>query len=183
MLQGNPGRRPLPDDIPAPAKLCEVPKAPLWLDKLAKKVWNEYAIKLVSVGIVTEIDTNILALYCKWYSILIMAAREIDDEKKLVSYSNKDNDDDFTMKQLKLFDDGSKETVITTSKKDASMLISPYFNIFMKATEQVKSLGADLGLSPAERSRLHIRLEKDNDREDFFKQGFLLRQQSGGQGS
>jgi P27 family predicted phage terminase small subunit len=54
VLEGNPGKRPIPiNEIkPVPKSI----KCPEWLDEYAKAVWNEYGPKLEKLGLFTEID-------------------------------------------------------------------------------------------------------------------------------
>ena len=54
VLEGNPGKRPLPENEPKPAPL--MPDPPEWIDEEAKKFWEKYAPKLNKLGLLTEID-------------------------------------------------------------------------------------------------------------------------------
>lgn len=63
LLQGNPGKRPLPTDEPRP-QLGAV--APQWvrddLRMLAR--WQEHAPRLTRLGLLTEVDAGALAAIC-----------------------------------------------------------------------------------------------------------------------
>ena len=63
-LEGNPGKRELPEPIRA-QQMAQVPDAPLWLGDKAKAVWKETAGQLVKLGIILEIDLRALAQYCQ----------------------------------------------------------------------------------------------------------------------
>jgi P27 family predicted phage terminase small subunit len=63
LLRGNPGRRPLNEDEPAPAA-GEI-DAPDWLEGAAAQEWRRMAPVLHRLGLLTEIDGNALAAYCQ----------------------------------------------------------------------------------------------------------------------
>lgn len=149
VLQGNPGRRPIPKDIPEVEKLYVAPEAPAWLDDYAKEIWKDLALKLTKAGILSELDINILAHYCSAASLCIMAREKIEGETLTLVCKNEDG---------------------TPKSAQKNPLISTY----RESLEDVIRLSAQLGLSPSERARLHIK--KDDDKKDFFKQGILLRQ-------
>lgn len=64
-LKGNPGKRPIPGGEPKPAPT--MPIAPDFLGELALEEWNRVAGELHRIGIVTGVDTTILAAYCTLY--------------------------------------------------------------------------------------------------------------------
>lgn len=158
ILQGNPGKRPIPDDIPQPGKLYEIPEPPKYheLDAVAIEIWNDLAPKLTRTRILTDHDLNTLAHYCTASSICIMAKKKITEHTLILTFKNEDG----TLKHAQK---------------------SPFITVYREALDDVIRLGAQLGLSPSERARLHIK--KDDEKEDFFKQGILLRQASRSKGN
>jgi len=73
IFEGNRGHRPIPDVLqPEQVK----PRAPTWLDKLAKKEWRRITDALGKVGLVTEIDLGMLEAYCSSYSKWRQAAEK-----------------------------------------------------------------------------------------------------------
>jgi len=63
VLQGNPGKRPLPaDSIPAAAA---IPTAPEHLSEAAKAEWESLARSLHRVGILGEFDRAAFGAYCE----------------------------------------------------------------------------------------------------------------------
>lgn len=158
VLQGNPSKRPIPDDLPEVEQLYEVPEPPRYfeLDEIAKEIWNDLAPKLTRTRILTDHDLNTLAHYCSASSICIMARKKIREETLIMTIKN----DDGTLKYAQK---------------------SPFITVYREALDDVIRLGAQLGLSPSERARLHIK--KDDEKEDFFKQGILLRQASRSKGN
>jgi hypothetical protein len=63
LLQGNPGKRPLNDREPKPAVGCEMPEF-VKGDPLYVAEWNREAPRLIRLGILTEIDGDILGRVC-----------------------------------------------------------------------------------------------------------------------
>lgn len=65
-LEGNPGKRALNKNEPAPEK--KAPRCPTWLEPEAKKEWKRLAKQLGNLGILTEIDMASFAGYCQAYA-------------------------------------------------------------------------------------------------------------------
>jgi P27 family predicted phage terminase small subunit len=61
LLEGNPGKRPLPNE-PKPEPTA--PPCPYWLPLLAKREWRRLAPRLELLGLLTEIDQAAFAGYC-----------------------------------------------------------------------------------------------------------------------
>jgi len=66
ILEGNPGKRPLPTNEWKPKPMA--PKCPNWLHKYAKKEWKAIVPKLEEYGLLTEVDATALAAYCQAYA-------------------------------------------------------------------------------------------------------------------
>lgn len=62
--RGNPGKRPLGT---AP-EIDTLPKCPAWFGPEAKAEWDRVVPQLVATGIISGLDTAILASYCQLYS-------------------------------------------------------------------------------------------------------------------
>lgn len=65
ILQGNPGKRPIPDEVEIKG---EFPSAPSVLDAKAKKEWRRLAPILTEIGVLTPADWGVFALYCAAFS-------------------------------------------------------------------------------------------------------------------
>jgi len=63
VLEGNRGKRPLPQNEPKPDPIA--PKCPAWLHKDAKKEWKRIAPQLERLGLLTQVDMAALAGYCE----------------------------------------------------------------------------------------------------------------------
>ena len=66
VLEGNPGKRPLPASEPQPAK--KAPERPEWLEPEAKAEWDRLAGQLEHLGLLTEADMAAFAGYCQSYA-------------------------------------------------------------------------------------------------------------------
>lgn len=66
LLQGNPGRKPLPQHEPK-LSACR-PDAPETLSPDARKHWDKIVTQLADAGIMTALDSDALAAYCEAYT-------------------------------------------------------------------------------------------------------------------
>ncbi len=66
VLQGNPGKRPLPKGEPQP-RVVPMP-CPRWLLPEAKREWRKVAPELKRLGLATVVDRTALAAYCQAYA-------------------------------------------------------------------------------------------------------------------
>ncbi len=66
LLEGNPGKRPLPQGEVRLAS--KAPRCPQWLEEDAKKEWKRMGKILEQMGILTEMDMTAFAGYCQAYA-------------------------------------------------------------------------------------------------------------------
>ena len=66
VLQGNPGKRPLPKSEPQP-RVVPMP-CPRWLLPEAKREWRRVAPELRRLGLATIVDRTALSAYCQAYA-------------------------------------------------------------------------------------------------------------------
>lgn len=75
-LQGNPGKRRLPQGEPVPAgDMPPMPRGLLWDE--AQRLWRKNAGALNEVGLLTTVDGPAFALMCQHYAIAVEAATRI----------------------------------------------------------------------------------------------------------
>ena len=65
VLEGNPGKRPLPTNEVKPQK--KAPRCPQWLEEDAKREWKRMGKILEQMGLLTEMDMTAFAGYCQAY--------------------------------------------------------------------------------------------------------------------
>jgi P27 family predicted phage terminase small subunit len=126
VLQGNPGRRPLPKSEPKP--LARAPTAPEHLDDAARLEWDRLTPQLVRLGLLTELDRALLAGYCSAYSLWVHARGEL--RRELESAGG------------------------PFSATEAGYLqASPWFRIAQNAAKEMRAFAVEFGLSPSSRTR------------------------------
>lgn len=74
-LEGNPGKRALPDDEPQPE--IAIPDCPAHLDAEAQAEWHRITAELQAVGTVARLYRGPLAVYCAAWSRWIAAEKQI----------------------------------------------------------------------------------------------------------
>lgn len=137
VLEGNPGKRPLPKNEPKPVPIA--PKCPTWLHKDAKKEWKRIAPQLERLGLLTQIDMAALAGYCESWA----------QYKKAVEFLHK-HDDVYPI----LDDDGEVKYLQQV----------PQVSIANNALKNIRAFAAAFGLTPAARAGIEVQpLNKDKD--------------------
>lgn len=126
------------DRIPAKRQLAaaEMPAPQLNLEPEALDLFTALCTHLNDAGVLWQVDSMMLSLYCKNWGMLQAVADELQSLDDLVQE----------------FDSGVIQ-------------ISPALTVFEKLTKTVTTLGAKLGLSPADREKLasFARIEKEQD--------------------
>jgi len=135
ILEGNPGKRPLNDAEPRFRIPRRMPPAPDHLDDEGKKIWRRLGPKLLRAGLLTDVDLYVLGMFCTAASRWIEAERMV---KRLGP--------------------------ILVSKDSGNFYQNPYLHVANRAWEQMRKLLPELGLSPAERSRLQSMLAEDEEK-------------------
>ena len=130
--------RPDRDRIPVKRSLDskELPDPQLDLKEAGRNLFDALCIHLNDAGVLWQVDAMMLSMYCKNWELLNEAADSIHSLDDLVQE----------------FDNGVIQ-------------ISPALTVFEKLSKTVITLGAKLGLSPADREKLasFARIEKEQD--------------------
>ncbi|MGR3892993.1 phage terminase small subunit P27 family [Pseudomonas sp. 1176_21] len=124
VLQGNPGKRRLDKNAPAPAPLAEVPDPPEWLGDWGVEIWHVVAPWLTHAGIMARTDTHNLAAFCAAYHRWRTAEAEV------------------------------ATAGVTVTDKKGVMKKNPACTVINESLRQMASFGGALGLDPASRARL-----------------------------
>jgi P27 family predicted phage terminase small subunit len=82
LVQGNPGRRPLNENEPAPPST--LPTCPAHLSDEAKKEWERLARVLNEMGVLTEVDRAVMAAYCQAYGRWVEAETKLRETPLLL---------------------------------------------------------------------------------------------------
>jgi len=82
VLEGNPGKRPLPQNEPKPKPVA--PKCPSYFGPEVKKKWKQMAGRLERMGLLTEVDGPAFADYCVCLVRLDAAEKDITERGLLV---------------------------------------------------------------------------------------------------
>lgn len=78
LLRGNPGKRPLKKQRPAPTPDSKV-SCPEWLSPAAKTEWRRVAPQLARIGLLTGLDRAVLAGYCDSYATWVECTRFVQE--------------------------------------------------------------------------------------------------------
>jgi P27 family predicted phage terminase small subunit len=126
VLEGNQGKRPMPENEPEVPPLRSVPKPPTFLMPAAKKHWKIEGEKLLAVGLLTEIDLDAFAAYCNAYAGWVDAQRQL------------------------------KMTGMLVRSPNGYPMPSPWINISEKALDRLLRYQKEFGLTPSARSRVEV---------------------------
>lgn len=148
VLEGNRGKRPLPEDEPRPDAV--EPSMPSDLDATAKRIWKELAPKLVKIGLLTELDGDEFASLCQIASRLRSIRGFIKKENKTLSQQTE-----------RPAPDGG----VYYEQKP-----SHYVGMELKYYDALRKYAADFGLSPRGRTGLQVGLSKKEDGDDLLSQ-------------
>ena len=132
LLEGNPGKRPIPKHEPSPPS--EMPTPPAVLDEYALEKWYEVAPGLVALGILAKIDADLLAAYCSSYS----RWRHAEEEIQLLTKS------------------GGTIAGLVLKTISGNWIQQPLIGIANKAKGDFVRFGDYLGLGETARARLGI---------------------------
>ena len=130
--------RPLRKNEPKPT--ATIPKCPEHLDKEAQAEWKRMAKELKPLGILTQLDKNIFAVYCQAFSTWAQATRKITE-----------------MGMVRVTKNGFTEQ-------------NPFLPIANKAKEQMMKALIEMGMTPSSRARVKVTSppKEEDDKERFF---------------
>lgn len=72
-LQGNPGKRPLPEGEPLPSKGTQCPRKPPGMTYAAGKAWDKLAKPMWAAGLLTEADVFTFRIMLEHWAVFIEA--------------------------------------------------------------------------------------------------------------
>jgi len=129
VLEGNPGKRPLPQNEPKPKPIA--PERPPWLTGEGRKMWERLAPELERLGLLTAIDGEAFAAACQCWKTYVDCQRHLKKHGYTYAYVNK----------------AGAENEIER----------PQVKIAQKALDQFKAFCAEFGLTPSSRTRIDVK--------------------------
>jgi P27 family predicted phage terminase small subunit len=140
-IEGNRGKRPLPQNEPKPAPI--MPGMPDWLDEIAIQEWQRLAPSLIRLGLLTEIDYIPFAVLVQEYSDMIQLRRYIAEHGRTYEHSN--------------------------VKGNANETTRPEVYMLQKCIQNIKAFCVEFGLTASSRGRIQVPGMDDNrDDIDMF---------------
>lgn len=124
VVQGNPGKRKIPDDIPKPKATVKVPRAPKQLSVAARPYWRQFARELSNMRVLTSADYPALAMLSEQYAIYWEAM------------------------------DGVRQYGIIGVTPNNHLVRSEWLNTANKAMDQCLKILLEFGLTPSARMRV-----------------------------
>jgi len=154
LLDGNPGKRPINDNEPKPRPVR--PRCPSWLSKNAKKQWKKRVSALERLGLLTEIDDVAYALLCAEIDQFIVSDEFIQQKGIYFAVRGKQPAD----KEGNPLLDGDGKTIPAPI---VNLIPFPQVAMRNRALQNIKSLLAEFGMTPAARSRISLTAEGEED--------------------
>jgi len=132
------------------------PKCPSWLDKDAKAAWRQLVPLLEEMRVLTRIDSNALARYCRLWSRWRKAEKFIEEKGEV-----------YTLKDEK----GNVRCVQQF----------PQVSIANKLAQQLTKLEQEFGMTPSARTRIQITVATPmSNKSRFFGGGIATRDRTAG---
>lgn len=128
-------------EISALVPLTDV-KPPSWLTSTGKRIFKEKARQLISIGILTSLDIDALAMYSNSYAEAINSITEIEKSGRMATTYN-------------------DEGVII------GFTANPFYKIYNDNLKVINQIGAQFGFSPTTRASLAASMPKKQDTDDF----------------
>lgn len=111
-------------------------ECPDWItNETAKKEYNKLSTNLKELGIITNLDVNMLASYCIAYANYIRVTNTMADQPLLLEQTNKAG---FT-----------------------NIIENPLIRIQLKYSDEMKKIASQMGLSISSRMQLVVPVKKD----------------------
>ena len=127
---------------PEPPK--DAPDRPDWLDGSASAMWDALAPQLGAMGVLTSVDGNVLARYCHLWS----RWRDAEDFIKKYGLTYPLKAEDGSIRYFAQF---------------------PQVSIAHQLATQLGKLEAEMGLTPASRSRIHATPKEEHKEDDHAR--------------
>lgn len=145
VLQGNPGKRPIPGDVNLPPS---VPTRPEWLTGRAKKVWTRVTKALRAIGVLHELDREKLAFMCQ------AVDEAYDLEQRVIQLRKNDALPWAPMPEDEDAERPPRPTGLVFYTSKGFPMPNPILAIRNQAVARFNSMASEFGLSPSARATL-----------------------------
>ncbi|MGG5316402.1 phage terminase small subunit P27 family [Enterococcus sp. AZ072] len=129
-------------------------RAPSWLDRQGKEVFEFIMKELLSVDLISNPDIYVMSMYCDWYSQYVKLnkqykkmQREYKKEYQIKKRIAEENDEPF-------FD-------------SPEMYGNPLIKQLDTCSKNLRAFGSDLGLSPSSRAKLAIKIANEGNDDEW----------------
>lgn len=150
LLEGNLGRRELPQNEPFPTTVAPSYPAPDWLGEAAKKVWELLVPEMSAIGLLTVVDIPKFARYCDAWERWKEARDWIAKNGPLIEAYEVAADTD------------PKDTIIRKRLIKKGYKAHPWVRVYNQMNALLTQLESEFGMSPVARTRIHIVLNNPN---------------------
>jgi len=130
-LAGNPGKRPLNPSEPQFDVPQRTPSPPDFLGETAAEIWRDLGKMLLGAGLFTAVDKYALAMFCA------AAGRWVEAERRV-----------------------GEEGPVLVSAETGNPYPNPWYHIANRAWDQMRQMLGEFGLTPAERARLRVPVQE-----------------------
>ena len=141
ILQGNPGKRRMPENEPKPELISNIPIPPIHIvnDQVASAEWTRIITLLICNNMITGLDLTIVSAYCTSFSFWVD-----------------------TLEQIKL-------SGLTDNAKKGKPKITYLWYAHQQAQTAMLKCAQELGLSPVSRPKIKtISKQKTDSMEEFL---------------
>jgi len=142
--EGNPGKRNLNYNEPRARNVRPKPPEHIKANPLALVEWKRLVRILWPTGVLTEAESDVLALYCTAYCQWVEATKEVTKHGMVVKSPN-----NFPIQ-------------------------NPYLGVANQAAKQMRSLLIELGMTPASRSRIAVERAGGDSFDDFLAGAYTV---------
>lgn len=156
LVTGNPGKRPLNENEPKPSSAPAPPAPPRHLTKEARAEWARVCRELWLCGLLSTLDTSVLAAYCDSFSTWVEGRRALEsvrrEEAKLDREIAKKIAAGLEVTEQNLSAFGG--LLVYTS--NGNVIQNPLIGIMNKAKVDMIRFAAEMGMTPSARSRINV---------------------------
>jgi P27 family predicted phage terminase small subunit len=145
LLQGNPQRRPLPQNELAPLIPSDVPEPPGYLQGYAAAEWRIVARELHRLGVLTVIDTAVLAAYCQSYMRWRLAEEALQ----------------------RMVDKDPLMNGFVIRRRNGEAGSNPLVHAARRAATEMLRFAGEFGMTPVARARIATGILGENSRSKF----------------